>query len=129
LIGMPRLVDAALVGLGGSIGSVARYLVGVTAVALLGPAFPYGTLAVNVTGAFAAGLLLGFGDVRGVSDATRLLLLTGFLGGYTTYSAFAVETVRLAEQQGWVAAGANVAATLVLGLGAAGAGVLLGRNY
>jgi CrcB protein len=126
---MPRLVDAALVGLGGSLGSIARYLVGSALVVALGPAFPYGTLAVNVTGAFAAGVLVGIGDVRAVSDATRLLLLTGFLGGYTTYSAFAVETVRLAEQQGWLAAGANVVATLLLGLGAAGAGVLLGRAY
>jgi CrcB protein len=126
---MPRPVDIALVWLGGSVGSVARYLVGLALVAAAGPSFPYGTLTVNVTGAFAAGLLLGVGDVRGVLDSTRLLLLTGFLGGYTTFSAFAVETVRLLEQQGWPAVTGNVAANLALGLGAAAVGLAVGRAY
>ena len=126
---MPRPVDVALVWLGGSVGSVARYLVGVALVAVAEPSFPLGTLTVNVTGSFAAGLLLGIGDVRGMLDSTRLLLLTGFLGGYTTFSAFAVETMRLAEQQGWLVAGGNVAANLMLGLGAAAVGLLLGRAY
>jgi CrcB protein len=126
---MNGLGNAALVGIGGAVGSIARYLVGTALVAMLGPAFPYGTLTVNVTGAFAAGVLLGVGDARGVHDATRLLLLTGFLGGYTTFSAFAVETMRLAEQQGALAAGGNVGANLVLGLAAAAIGLAVGRAY
>jgi fluoride exporter len=122
---MPRLVDAALVALGGAVGSVVRYLVGVASVAIVGAAFPYGTLVVNVTGAFAAGVVLGVG----VPDATRLLVLTGFLGGYTTFSAFAVETLRLAEQQGWLHAGGNVAANLAIGIVAAAIGLVVGRAY
>jgi CrcB protein len=126
---MPRLIDVALVGAGGALGSVARYLVGLTLAALLGPALPYGTFAVNVTGSFAAGLLLGVAEVRDVTTAMRLVLLTGFLGGYTTFSAFSIETVRLAEQQGLLGGATNVAANLVLGLGAAVLGVAIGRSY
>ncbi len=126
---MAGLGNAALVAFGGAVGSVARYLVGTALVAMLGPAFPWGTLTVNVTGAFAAGVLLGVGDARGVPDATRLLLLTGFLGGYTTFSAFAVETMRLAEQQGALVAGGNVGANLVVGIAAAAIGIVVGRAY
>jgi CrcB protein len=126
---MARLVDAVLVGLGGALGSLARYGVGLWLTARLGPAFPYGTLTVNVTGSFAAGVLLGFGDGRGLSTSARLLLVTGFLGGYTTFSAFAAETVRLAEQQTLVAAGLNVAANLAVGFAGAALGFVLGRAY
>ena len=126
---MARLVDAALVGLGGAVGALARHLVGLWLVARLGPAFPYGTLTVNVTGSFAAGVLLGIGDGRGLSTPARLLLVTGFLGGYTTFSAFAAETVRLAEQQSVVTAAANVAANLAVGFLAAVLGLALGRAY
>jgi CrcB protein len=126
---MPRLVDLVLVGLGGSIGSLARYAVGVALAATLGPGFPYGTLVVNLTGSFAAGVLLGVGDTRGLATSTRLVLLTGFLGGYTTFSAFGAETVRLAEQQGALAAVANVAANVGIGLAAAVVGIALGRAY
>jgi fluoride exporter len=121
-----RLVDAVLVGAGGACGSIARYLVSL-ALASLG-AFPYGTLAVNVTGCFVAGALVGLGDGRGLATPARLLLVTGFLGGYTTFSAFGVETIRLAESHGPLVAGANVLVGLGLGLGAAAAGLVVGRG-
>jgi CrcB protein len=120
------LGDAALVGLGGALGSIGRWLVGL---ALASSTFPYGTLTVNVTGAFVAGGLIGLADGRGLATPSRLALVTGFCGGYTTFSAFAVETLRLAEQQGTSAAALNVAANLVIGLVAAGAGIALGRAY
>lgn len=126
---MTPLVDAALVGLGGAVGSIARYGVGLALSALLGATFPWGTLAVNLSGSFAAGVLLGIGDARGLAAPARLLMITGFLGGYTTFSAFAAESVRLAEQQGLVAAGVNVAANLAIGLLAAAVGLGLGRAY
>ena len=126
---MPQLVDAALVGMGGALGSIARYLVGLAATVLLGPAFPYGTLTVNLSGSFAAGLLLGVGEGRDLATATRLLLMTGFLGGYTTFSAFGAETVLLAEHQGIVVAAANVAANVGVGILAAALGLALGRAY
>lgn len=123
---MPSLGDAALVGLGGALGSIGRWLVGV---ALASAAFPYGTLTVNVTGAFVAGGLIGLADHRGLATPARMALVTGFCGGYTTFSAFAVETMRLAEQQGVGVAALNVGANLVIGLAAAAAGIALGRAY
>ena len=124
-----RLGDAALVGIGGAVGSIARWAVGVWLAGRLGFAFPYGTLAVNVSGSFAAGLLLGLGDARSLATPARLLLLTGFLGGYTTFSAFAVETLRLAEQQGAGVAMLNVVTSLAVGLAAAALGLAAGRAY
>jgi len=120
------LGEAALVGLGGALGSIGRWLVGV---ALASATFPYGTFTVNVTGAFVAGGLIGLADGRGLATPARLALVTGFCGGYTTFSAFAVETMRLAEHQGVGAAARNVGANLAIGLAAAAAGIALGRAY
>ena len=125
---MPRIADLLLVALGGAVGSNVRFLVGTWGVALLGATFPWGTLAVNLTGSFAAGLLLGIADARGLGSGTRLLLVTGFLGGYTTFSAFSVETVRLAEQQGVLVAAANALGSVGFGLAAAIGGLALGRG-
>ncbi|HXJ36004.1 MAG TPA: fluoride efflux transporter CrcB [Candidatus Eisenbacteria bacterium] len=116
-----------LVGVGGFVGANARYIVGLWLATALGAAFPYGTMAVNLTGSFVAGVLLGVGDTRGLADESRLLLVTGFLGGYTTFSAFTVETMRLAEQSG-IAAGINVLASVGVGLVAAVAGLYVGRG-
>lgn len=124
---MPRLVDCLLVALGGSVGAITRYGAGVWLTTALGGVFPWGTLFVNVTGCFVAGVLIGVGDGRGLATGTRLLLVTGFLGGYTTFSAFGVETVRLAEQQGALVAAANLATNVVGGLALATVGLLVGR--
>ena len=124
---MPRAVDCLLVGVGGFLGSEARYLLGLSLTALFGTAFPYGTLAVNLTGSFVVGVLVGLGDGRGLAGEARLLLVTGFLGGYTTFSAFSVETVRLAEQSGVAVAAANVVASVGVGLVAATVGLVAGR--
>ncbi len=126
---MPRVGDVVLVALGGSVGSVARYLVGLALAAALGVTFPYGTLVVNLTGCFAAGVALGVGDVQGLATPARLALVTGFLGGYTTFSAFGVETARLAEQQGMLIACVNVGGNVVVGIAAAALGLGLGRAY
>jgi len=77
-----------LVAAGGAIGSVLRYLISLLAVAHLGTGFPWGTLAVNVIGSGAIGVLAGLG----VGGGARLLLVTGLLGGFTTFSAFSLET-------------------------------------
>jgi fluoride exporter len=125
---MPRAIDCFLVGVGGLLGTEARYLVGLSLAALLGTAFPYGTLAVNLTGSFVVGLLVGLGDARGLASEARLFLVTGFLGGYTTFSAFSVETVRLAEQSGLTTAAINVATSVGVGLVAAFFGLAVGRG-
>ena len=87
--------------------------------------FPLGTLVVNVTGCLLIGFLAGLAEhAHLLSPATRLFLLTGFLGGYTTYSAFAYETYFLGREHLLPAALANLVLQLVLGLGA----VLLGSR-
>jgi CrcB protein len=82
-----------------------------------GTGFPWGTLLVNVTGSFAIGLLAALATADGravvVGDA-RAFLVVGLLGGFTTFSAFSVETLRLAQAGEWGSAGANVAASVLL---------------
>lgn len=102
-----------MVALGGAAGSVARYLVSVGALALLGPAFPWGTLAVNILGSAA----IGVAAASGLEGQARLLLVTGFLGGFTTFSAFSLETGALFERSAPLAA-LYVVASVALGLAA-----------
>ena len=113
-----------LVALGGAIGSVARFGVGVALARSLGLAFPWGTLAVNVIGGLAMGALAA--RVGPDNENVRLLVGTGLLGGFTTFSAFSLETVRLMEHQPGHAA-LYAAASLVLSVGACWAGLQLGR--
>ncbi len=117
-------MQVLLVALGGAAGSVARYSVGIAATRWLGLAFPWGTLAVNILGSLAIGVLAAR---TGADDATRLLLGVGFLGGFTTFSAFSLETMRLLEQQP-AQAMLYVAASLLLGVGACWLGLFLGRT-
>jgi len=109
-----------LVGGGGFLGSVARYfLSGWATQASHASRFPLGTLLVNVTGCLLIGLVAGLAEhAHLLSAPTRLFLLTGFLGGCTTYSAFAYETYFLGREHLMSAALANVALQIVLGLGA-----------
>lgn len=112
-----------LVAFGGALGSVCRYLVGIGALRIMGPSFPWGTLTVNVAGSFAIGVLAELIVARfGASAELRLLLITGFLGGFTTFSAFALDAVTLFER------GASLAATiyLVLSIGASIAAAIAG---
>lgn len=116
-----------LVGSGGFLGSVVRYLLGGLVLHSTGAArFPYGTLVVNVTGCLAIGLIAGIAERASLfTPATRLFLMTGFLGGYTTFSAFAYETVFLAREHAWASAIGNVLAQVALGLLAVLAGYRL----
>jgi CrcB protein len=116
---------AILVGAGGFLGSVFRYLVGgAVQSAVAGSTFPYGTLAVNVTGCFAIGLLSQLIEEQGAfGPGARAFLVLGFLGGYTTYAAFGNETVNLLRDGQRLTAVMNVGGQLVFGLGA----VWLGR--
>ena len=113
-----------LVGTGGFLGAVSRYYLSGLVLHLTGAdRFPWGTLIVNVTGCLAIGILAGAAEAADVlSPALRLLLITGFLGGYTTFSAFAFETYFLGREQMWMGAVLNVALSVVLGLIAVVAG-------
>ena len=119
-----------LVGLGGAIGSIGRYLLGGWVHALVPFAtFPYGTLVVNVLGCLAIGLVAGLSDFRSAfGPELRVFLMIGVLGGFTTFSSFAYQTLALARDAELGRAFANVAAQAVLGLGAAWLGYALARG-
>ena len=115
------------VALGGAAGSTARFAIAQWAGARWGGTFPWGTFAVNVTGSLAIGLVMTLLLARGADPAYRLLLVTGFLGGYTTFSAFSFEALTLLEARRWDAAAFYVICSVVLGLLATGLGLGLGR--
>ena len=87
-----------LVMAGGAVGSASRFIVGRAALARFGPDFPYGTLAVNLIGGFAMGLLVGVLARANAGDNWRVLLGVGVLGGFTTFSAFSLDVVTLVER-------------------------------
>jgi CrcB protein len=114
--------------LGGAAGTGARYLLSGWLMRTAGPGFPWGTLAVNVIGSFLLGLLMQIALATALFSPTlRLALTTGVMGGFTTYSTFNYETLQYLQQNDWLAAFANVAATLLVCLMAGALGVLGGR--
>lgn len=118
-----------LVALGGAAGSVCRYLVGQWSLRLFGPAFPWGTLIVNVAGSFAIGLLVELVARRfNASTEMRLLIVTGFLGGFTTFSAFSLDVISLVERSTTLVGVTYVIASVAVSLAAVFAGLALGRS-
>jgi len=123
------VTKSLLVGFGGFLGSIARYLAGGAVHRLVeGSVFPCGTLFVNVTGCLAIGFLAALSEARGVlSPEARVFLLIGVLGGYTTFSSFGYETFQLMRGGEMLAAAANVLIQVVVGLGAVWAGAATAR--
>ncbi|AXQ29150.1 fluoride efflux transporter CrcB [Solimonas sp. K1W22B-7] len=116
--------------LGGGVGSVCRYGVVRLATAAGATLFPWGTLAVNVVGSLLAGVAYALlAERMNAAPEWRALAMAGFLGGFTTFSAFSLETVRLAEDGHVAAALSNMALNLVLCLAACALGLLLVRRY
>jgi CrcB protein len=111
--------------LAGAAGAVARYLVDRWVVAGRPGPFPLATLLINTSGALVLGLLTGAVLYRGLGHGPEAIFGTGFCGGYTTFSTFTVETVRLAQEGRLRTSLAYIASSLVLGLGAATAGIAL----
>ncbi|NWF62904.1 MAG: fluoride efflux transporter CrcB [Chloroflexi bacterium] len=120
------MTNILLVGAGGFIGSVLRYLVsGWVQQAMKSVGFPFGTLAVNVIGCFIIGFLAQLAETRGVfTTESRLFVFVGILGGFTTFSSFGNETLNLARDSQMLNAFANIGANLIVGLFA----VWLGRT-
>jgi len=116
--------------IGGGIGSALRYGVGRVSFAIVGTTFPAGTLAVNVIGCFIMGALAGWLSFRddGIDQPTKLFLTAGVLGGFTTFSAFALDAVALWERGAVVTAGTYLAASLVGSIGGLCLGLALMRS-
>lgn len=116
-------------GIFGGAGCVARYMVSGWVYALAGRALPYGTLAVNVIGSLVLGLIME-GSLRStlLSPDLRFGITVGFLGGFTTFSTFSYETVKLLEEGSLIAAGANILLNVSVCVVAALVGIYLARQ-
>jgi len=111
------LTNLLLVALGGALGGIGRFAVSNWMARYLGKAFPWGTLAVNASGAFLAGWLLGtLGIPTGEIPSLWLFTVVGLLGGYTTVSSFSLQTIELWQSGQAPRATVNVGTTLILGL-------------
>lgn len=121
------MMQVLFVALGGAIGSVLRYLASVWAAQSWGAEFPYGTLLVNVVGCYLIGLsMVVITERLDLHPYWRLLIVSGFLGGLTTFSSFSYETLRLLEEGLWPPL-LNIATNLGLGLVATVLGLWTGR--
>lgn len=115
------------VALGGAIGASGRYMTGLAAMRLMGPGFPWGTLTVNIVGSFVMGVIV---VVLGHFSANRFapLLMTGVLGGFTTFSAFSLDALTIWERGDHGLAATYVVASVVFSLAAIMAGLYLARG-
>jgi CrcB protein len=119
-----------LIGIGGFLGANARYLVAGWVAERLGWSFPYGTLIINISGSFILGLFLGFDSDRlFIHEHWRLFFAIGFLGAYTTFSTFSFESLALVQEGSPFLALANMVGSVILGVLAALAGMLISRQF
>ena len=117
-----------LIGLGGFAGAISRYLVDGFVTDRTAGAFPWGTLAVNLSGSFVLGLLFAMTAERAILPADiRGPVMIGFIGAYTTFSTFMLESWVLIENGSYMAAVANLGGSVLLGLVAVVAGLTVGR--
>ena len=124
---MAHALGYLLVFIGGGLGAVARHGVNRAGLAVLGPGFPWWTLAVNVSGSFLIGLLAGLFGAWESGHNLRLFLTTGVLGGFTTFSAFSLDALTLWERGAFLQAGLYVLGSVILSLLAAAIGLMVAR--
>jgi len=119
-----------LVAAGGAVGSMARYALGGQALRWFGPNWPYGTFAANLLGGLLIGALAGVLAFRGGADQERLRLLlqVGVLGGFTTFSAFSLETALMIERRAYMAAAGYVALSVTASIAALFVGLTIARR-
>lgn len=124
------MINLVLIFLGSGLGAISRYGISNLIHSLVGRAFPYGTLVVNASGSFIMGLLFMIILERfgALAPQLRAFLLIGFLGGYTTFSSFSIETLTLLEQGAWVSAGLNILLNIIVCISLAWLGVLGARS-
>ncbi len=121
------MIPLVQVALGGALGASARYLTNVTATRIMGHGYPWATLTVNVLGSMLMGVLVVVLAKKG-GNAYAPLLITGMLGGFTTFSAFSLDAFTLFERGQTAAAAGYVLASVVLSIAAIVAGILLTRS-
>ena len=118
-----------LVSIGGGLGSTLRHIVNMVSARLLGTAFPYHTFIINITGSTVTGLIAGYLAFKGgASQPWRLFLMTGILGGYTTFSAFSLDAAMLNEKGEIGLAALYVVGSVVLSIAGLFAGLALVRH-
>lgn len=118
-----------LVGLGGGIGSILRFLASMLALRYYSNSFPLATLTVNVVGCFFIGILFGLlGQNNQINQSLKLLFITGFCGGYTTFSAFAYENFSLLQSNSYWTAAIYIIVSIFIGLFAVWLGMSIGMQ-
>ncbi len=124
------MMNLLLIGAGGALGAISRYLTGQAAARLFGMDQPWGTFIVNIAGGLAMGVLIGWLSLseRADENAIRLFAATGFLGGFTTFSAYSLELALMIERKAWLNALLYAAGSVVLALLAVMAGLILIRR-
>lgn len=123
------MINIMYIAVGGALGSVMRYLVSIGIHSVLGRGFPYGTLTVNVLGSFMMGFLFIYLIERSsLGPEWRALILIGFLGAFTTFSTFSIETLNLIESGAMARAFTNILISVITCILATWLGVILGRQ-
>jgi fluoride exporter len=124
------MINVLLIGLGGFLGTIARYFLSGLIAQKLGETFPWGTLIVNVTGSLIIGFIASVSDPDGrflIHPNARQFIMIGILGGYTTFSSFSLQTFLLLKESQWLYAGVNVMFSVFLCMVAVWLGHIFGK--
>jgi len=119
-----------IIGLGGAIGAIMRYLMSNAVYAWLGRGFPWGTLSVNFLGSLLMGIFyVFFLEKMSLSVEMKSFLMIGFLGAFTTFSTFSLETVTLLQDADWLKAGMNILVSVIACVAATILGMVIARQF
>jgi CrcB protein len=126
---LSTITSLASIAAGGALGALSRHGVNVAATSIAGIAFPWGTMIVNIVGSFLMGVIIvSFGQIWQPPEPLRLLIVTGFLGAFTTFSTFSLDTVALWERGEMLSAGLYAGLSVVLSIAGLFAGMYLIRS-
>jgi fluoride exporter len=123
------MLNYFMVAIGGAVGSVARFWISTVMAERFTETFPLGTVVVNVSGSFLIGVLAAVAKTGGISNSTRLFLMVGVCGGYTTFSSFSLQNLELLQNGNYYYAGLNTGLSLVLCMFAVWLGYLVGMAF